>query len=1518
MKLLYLLAFPSLALAQEEGSGPRFYLSTERVFPPGEEASVKVEAREVERLQMRVYRIDDPAKYFDAQDDLHRPRESTDPPRASSIGLLDRGLRAGLHRILNDARKAFATPGRDAIKGALPRMHGAALEGAAPKPVEKVIPLLEGYELLDLFEHTFASTSEWSYVEIPIPMTEPGAYLIEGTAAGQVAHTVLLITDVALVSKQSSSTLLVWAVDPASGDPRPGTDVRVSVRGEVKGTGKTDRNGIARFDLGLASDPVIYGTSGRSFTLLDPRFFPANVPAPKAYVFTERPVYRPGQTAFVKGFVRNTSEERYVLPREGDVEIEVVDPKGNSWKKTSTKVSSRGSFDAEVELPGDPVFGTWTVYATFDGERHKGEFKMLAFVKPEVRLGVRLGRTAVRSGERVEGDVVGEYFFGAPYPGAEVVITVSRTRFYVPWYVDADYGWYYSDAEYQNTRNESVEEIRCTLSEKGECTFAFTTAQGSEDFTYVVEAVAQDPTGKTITGVAQLAVTRAAFRLEIDQASLVVAPGEEQELRVKAVDYEGRPVETEIRLVVKAEHVAADGVAEAVEVLNDTFRTEKDGIARIELLPKKGGYYAVTAEAKDDQGKVVTAEGFLFAAEDGSGIPYAPADLMLVTDKRSYFAGETALLLILAPSPKARVLFTVEGGDLYAAEVLETSHHAALARVKIGEKQTPNFFVSATAVAGGSLYARSRSIVVPPREKILRVEVAADRPRAQPREDVTFTVIVTDHAGKPVAGAEVALGIVDEAIYAISPEIAVPIESFFHHKKRNDVRTTDSISFRFFGSSRRLEGHARRAGRRYAFGSMKPSEDDRKVFKDTAGWFPELVTGADGKASATITLPDNLTAWRATARVITKDTAVGSGRGQVTSRKPLVVRVAIPPRVSEGDRGRGALLVQNLTGSDAVFDSALEIAPSNGDAQIAVTFDEPAKLGGLSVRHGQLARIPFGYAASGSGRAKVTARTKGGESADGLEAFIDVTPWAAKSVVTASGQTSGEARIATHELQIPEGVSSPKLRVDVYASTIGAIRRSLPYLVEFPYGCTEQTMSRFVPLLSARRAMTRLQIDAKELDAEVPRMIAGGLLRLAQLQHDDGGWGWWEEDATDLFMTAWVVEGLGEAIALGVDVPKDRIDGGIGAIERELAGGLTDPGLRAFALYALARHGVHKPKMLAELLAEGSLSPNGIAYAGLAAALAKDVDATAATKAKLEAAAVRAGPVVSFCDEAIESPDDHPSECTAVALRALVALSADRSMIDGAEAFLMARLDGDRFGTTRQTATAIRALAEAVETIGVEGATITVRVGGKEAAKITIDRKALADTAAIEPAVELSGKVTVEVEQTGSGTIFHSVAAHGLEKKESFAPETEGGLQIRRSFFELSGASGKYIRGASVERFREGEPLLVRLEVTASRRLSQVIIEDWRPAGLEAIERDTAQQVEGVKLLAKGVHREHKEDRTAFFVDELRSGKTELYYLARATLPGDYRTPPATAEAMYLPARHHGRSSSTLVSVAPR
>jgi uncharacterized protein YfaS (alpha-2-macroglobulin family) len=1520
--LAFVLALPSAAQAS------RFYLSTERVFAPGQAPQVKLEANGVSSLDVRLYKLDDPRAWFDKQRDLHRPEEENEEPRPSTVSLLNKGARAGLSRLLDEVRESFGGEGRDVLKRSFPALHESAMEGDEGVEVQEVLPPLREHVLLDAWRHVLPDRGGWIYDAIAVPVSDPGAYLVEAVAGEQVAYTVVLVTDVALVTKQSSERLLVWAVDPASGDPRPGTEVTVLVGGEEKEQAKTGSDGIARFDLGLTHAPVLYATLGKSFTLLDPRFFSANLPEPRAYVYTERPVYRPGQEVFFKGFAREVKDELYkVQTSDKPVQVKVINPEGTVLEQLEVSLSERGSFDGAFELPEEPVFGTWQIVAEIDGKQHGGRFKVMSYIKPEVKLAVRLDNVSVRAGDALTGIVDGQYFFGAPYPDAEVKLTVTRTRFYIPWYVDADYSWYYSEAEYRNTKREVIEETECTLDEKGQCEFDFPTEAGTEDFTYVIEASAKGPTGKTITGRATSTVTRGAFRLVIEQDSLIVKPGKKQTLRLKAEDYSRRPVKTDITVRVSARRVADDGVVETTEVLNKKLATNEDGIAELEVSPDKGGYYEVKVEAKDDKGNRITQEAFLFASADSGDLPFAPADLEIVTDKRSYFAGDTALVLVLAPTPDAQVLFSVEGGDLYRAEVLKAKRHARLVEVKVGERQTPNFFLGAVTIAGGRVYSRQRSVVVPPRERILSVEVSPDKPKAQPGDDVTFSVTVTNYKGDPVKDAEVALGIVDEAIYAISPEIAVPLEAFFFSRKRNDVRTSDSVSFRFFGTSKSTRDKTAQltGDHEVRFGSMKPQLDDvRKVFKDTAGWFPALVTDDKGRATATIKLPDNLTSWRATARVMTEDTAVGLGKGNVKSSKPLMVRLALPPRLVEDDSGEGAVVVQNLSGETREVDvsfSAVAAAAEGDPTPPELSLDKPLAQK-LKVRHGESKRVPFSWTAKGSGPLKITAKAEGGGLSDGLEARLSVDEWASIERVSISGRTKAGGAVA-HTLEVPAGASldETRLEVELSSSTLAAIRGALPYLVQFPWGCVEQTMSRFLPALAVREVEKRIGLPISDVEGGLDRALAGGVQRLWQLQNDDGGWGWFH-DGSDLWMTAYVVEGLGQAKALGEPVDEEHMGRAIKALQRQLSRGRADETLRAFAVFALARHGKASGTMLDELdqqTTADKLPVSALSYLTLAAKLAgQDPIAQRAAAALSRAAAVEGSGVERLEAASLRGAEHAPVEAAATALLALSEVGGHDVVAGRLAADLMLSYGDGRFGTTRQTAFAIRALAKDLKQKPTGKTELVVRVGKREVERISLDETGLTSAALrLSPSVKFkSTSVPIEIEQTSGGAVFHTVSLVAPVRAKKLSAKSAGGLKVSRRYRSLSGAQSAWKPGGQTSAVDMGETILVTLTVDSARALEHVFVEDLRPSGLSAIESDSGLQVKGVQLRPRGVHREHRDDRTAFFLKKLKAGRTQLHYLARGGLVGSYHALPARAEAMYLPARHNAVSASATLEVA--
>jgi len=1504
--------------------GSRFYLSTDRVFAPGQQVTVNVEAQGLSSLQLRLYKLKDPAAWLDQQTDLHRPRVEHEPPRPRTWSLLSRGFRNGLTHVSGELRGSLGRTGRAALRETFPAWHETARAGASAVTPESTLPPLKEHALVDAWEQPIAASEGWAYDTIPLAITDVGVYLLEASSGGAVGTTLVIVTDVALVTKQSADDLVVWAVDPASGAARAGVKVTVKRDGTSVGEATTAADGLARFKPELSERLVIYGQSAASFTLVDPRFFASNLPEPRVYLFTERPVYRPGQEVFWKGFARKIEGGKYLPIGAGTVEVEVLDPEGNVWTTSEAEVSDRGGVDGSFMLPVEPPLGNWQIVTTIDGQRHAGQFKVMAFVKPEVRLTVRANSKAVTAGERLAGDIVGQYFFGAPYPGAEVKITLSRTRFYVPWWVDVDYRWYYSDAEYRNTAREVLEESKCTLDDKGECPFAFDTQVAGLDHTYVVEAAALDPAGRTVTGQAQITVTTGKFRLAIEPGPLVVAPGVARPVTVRAVDYAGLPVaKTKIALVVQAQRVKGDDV-ETVEVLSTSALTDAEGRARFTVDPSRGGYYTLKASATDDAGHAVNEETFVFASDGKGDLPFAPSDVEIVTDKQSYFAGEKALVLILAPAPESRVLFTVEGNALHQVEVLTTHRHAVLTEVTIGAAQTPNFYLGAVAVAGGQVFTKQRSVIVPPRESILKVEVAPEKDVALPGETLDFTVIVTDHTGKAVPEAEVVLGVVDEAIYAISPEIAVPLESFYYPRKRNDVRTHESVSFRFFGTSKGTETAQRWNGEgEVRYGSLKPQLDDvRKVFKDTAGWSPSGVTDASGKVRVKVTLPDNLTAWRATARVMTKNARVGSGTGSVKARKPLMLTVALPPRMVEGDQGEGALVVQNFAGKSldlglvwAAHPPVGTIDPTPSGLRV-VGLPKTVKIG-----DGETQRLRFTYTASGSGDLSLRAKISGEGFEDGVESIIPIEEWAVARRIVGKGRTSKAAAVATHVLTVPDGAKpeESRLEIELVSSPIAAIRGALPYLAEFPYGCTEQTMSRFVPLVAAKGAIDQLGLDAGLLARTMPAMLDAGLGRLSLLQHEDGGWGWWESDASDVWMTAWVLDGLAEAKKWGIGSDEKLVAKGVAALDRLLAQGDKDPATRAFAALALARHG-HAPAGMIQAVAEES-RPATLSYLAMAASYAKKDEVAKAAITRLQSRAIRTPDgLAHWGDSVAKDAADDEVEATSLAVLAMVSVGGADADVKAAAAWLLAQFEDERFGTTRQTALAVRALAESLATEPDGSSTITVLADGKVVAKETFDAKRKGEpTIKLHPKVAFTSRtVNVEVRHEGDGNVLHAIGMVAPVRARVLAATSNGGLAVKRSFHVLGGSVGAFEMGKTSARYAPGDTVLVKLEINAAKAVSHVMVEDPRPAGLSPVSSDAGLRIEGVDLKPVGVRRELRDDRTAFFVTQLPKGKTTLYYLARAGLGGEYHALPARAESMYLPNTHQGQSTSAEIEIRAR
>jgi len=268
-------------------------------------------------------------------------------------------------------------------------------------------------------------------------------------------------------------------------------------------------------------------------------------------------------------------------------------------------------------------------------------------------------------------------------------------------------------------------------------------------------------------------------------------------------------------------------------------------------------------------------------------------------------------------------------------------------------------------------------------------------------------------------------------------------------------------------------------------------------------------TGKDGKAQVTVQLPDNLTTWRMQARGITASTNVGRAEVDILSTLDLLVRPVLPRFFVVGDEAEIATIVHNNTGESV-------------DAQVNITVEGLALEGSASqdvqVPAGDKAKVTWRVKALAGDQVKVRMWAAAGDLYDGREDTMPVYRYSTPEVVATAGQIS-EPELRQEIVQLPHTFDPTQggLTVQIDGSLTAATQDALDYLQLYPYECTEQTVSRFLPNVVTWQALDEMGVERPELQQELAQMVGTALQRLYNQQHYDGGWGWWRRTAPDLW-----------------------------------------------------------------------------------------------------------------------------------------------------------------------------------------------------------------------------------------------------------------------------------------------------------------------------------------------------------------------------------------------------------------
>jgi len=381
---------------------------------------------------------------------------------------------------------------------------------------------------------------------------------------------------------------------------------------------------------------------------------------------------------------------------------------------------------------------------------------------------------------------------------------------------------------------------------------------------------------------------------------------------------------------------------------------------------------------------------------------------------------------------------------------------------------------------------------------------------------------------------------------------------------------------------------------------QEPAVQVRSDFRSTILWLPDLTTDANGNASVKVKYPDSLTTWVTTARLATAGNQFGIGNASTRTKQPLIVRLEAPRFFVVGDQVTVSAVINNNT------DQAMPVASSLTAEGLTVTGliidgkpgQKPDRQGGLlasaiEVKPNSEARVDWLVNVTEAREAKLKVEARGDKYADAMEKTFRVYEHGVEKFISRSGKMRGDSVAIKLDIPKERRAETTGLSVQIAPSMATTMLDALPYLVDYPYGCTEQTMSRFLPAaitaktlrdlgMKPEDAMERVfggiepdtalathpkgQRDLKELD----RITKASLDRLYNFQHADGGWGWWKDGDSDHYMTAYVLWGLTLARQAGIAVKPDVAARAASYLDKELVEEENNYDEQAWMLHALA------------------------------------------------------------------------------------------------------------------------------------------------------------------------------------------------------------------------------------------------------------------------------------------------------------------------------------------------------------
>ena len=740
------------------------------------------------------------------------------------------------------------------------------------------------------------------------------------------------------------------------------------------------------------------------------------------------------------------------------------------------------------------------------------------------------------------------------------------------------------------------------------------------DHSYRITAQVVDQSRRTISATGEVLVAREPFKVFVWTDRGHYHTGDTVTVNLQARTPDGKHVagtgKARLFQVTWNEDEAEEREVEAFE-----FTTGEDDSASFKIVIPKAGQYRLSCSVTDATGTRKEGGQLLYVrGPDADGRGYRFNDLELIVEKRDYQPGETAVLQINTDLPDSTVLLFVRpvNGVCPRPKVIRLEGKSTTYDLQIGRDDMPNIYVEALTIADGRMHSIVREIFVPPGQKVADVEVIASQEEYRPGETAKLQLKLTNEEGQPFVGNTI-LTAYDAGLEYIAADVVPEIRQFFWSVRRHHHLNINSTLQRITGPLFRpgvapmqplsdgsptlmnsAEGEVRRmrsdgflAGSKSAAGApalaMEAVADQaapgdggadavqpaiRSSFTDTALWLASVDSDTDGLVTAEFKVPDNLTTWKIKAWTLGEGTRVGSGTTDIICSKKLIIRPQTPRFFTQKDQITLSAVVHNYL--DFAKDVNVVLETEGGQLRHLTASTQT-----LKVEAGDEVRVDWPVQVVASGTAKVRMKALTDEESDAVELTVPALVHGILKTESFAGVIRSDQQLGRLQLQVPAERIEQQSRLEIrYSPSLaGAMVDALPYLIEYPYGCTEQTLNRFLPAVVTQRTLQRMGLDLDEIrrkrtnlnaqetgDPEerrqrwsrrnpnpvfdsdhMNRIVRDGVQALTEMQLSDGGWGWFSGygEYSSPHLTALIVHGLTVARANDIPILPDVIDRGV-------------------------------------------------------------------------------------------------------------------------------------------------------------------------------------------------------------------------------------------------------------------------------------------------------------------------------------------------------------------------------------